>query len=528
MAHPEHGDALEPSPARIRQKCGCEGKHERDGDEARVRLDQNGERMDHVADACRAVHSEVGHDRPGERQRLPAQAGDCGGGEDARERLERAPGPPAGGLHGQREHRDRTDRREQRSRDEQKACTCVAPADREPGEGDRRVRHGSRLGDVPEREDRHEEGDREPESRHSEHRHAGSEREEEHEAGRPERQQRRGERDGEGRERCRDEPPLERQRCRSGLWGCKRLSRPRRRRPIAPGRGERGPQVGCKAFRRRAARRLDRERRRDGVDDRRREIGTGSAERLRPRLDRRRNLGQGDAPERVLPDERLPEHHADGPDVTGGRRVASTEALGCDVRERAGHVTDGGQRVGLVELGQAEVEEPDRDQRRLLDEDVRRLHIPMDDPDPVGVGERVENLRSGLDGVAVAELAGAQGLAQRAALDVLVGDVDVAAVTAEVVGADASLMAKPRRCFHLPCRPGSPLALARDDLQGDLETGSLVPREPDRSGPAAAERPEGPVAVENEVGSGKGVRGTRHGPGLFAVAGDRPSGRNLA
>ena len=229
----------------------------------------------------------------------------------------------------------------------------------------------------------------------------------------------------------------------------------------------------------------------------------------------------------MLSDERLPEHDADGPDVTGGGRVASTEALGCDVREGAGHVADGGQRVGLVELGQAEVEEPDRDRRRLLDEDVRGLHVPMDDPDPVGVGERVEDLRCGLDGVAVAELAGAQRLAQRDPLDVLVGDVDVPAVAPEVVGADAPLVAEPRRGLHLPRRPGSALALARDDLQRDLETRPLVPREPDGARAAATEGPEGPVAVEDEVGSGKGVRGTRHGPGLFAVAGDRPSGPKL-
>ena len=47
-----------------------------------------------------------------------------------------------------------------------------------------------------------------------------------------------------------------------------------------------------------------------------------------------------------------------------------------------------------------------------------------------------------LDRVAVAELPAAQRLPQRAALYVLVRDVDVAAVAAEVVGANAALVAQ--------------------------------------------------------------------------------------
>ena len=107
---------------------------------------------------------------------------------------------------------------------------------------------------------------------------------------------------------------------------------------------------------------------------------------------------------------------------------------------------------------------------------------------------------------------------------VLVGDVDVAAVAAEVVGADAALVTEPRRSLHLPGRARRALALAGDDLERDLEPGALVAREPDRAGPAATERTEGPVAVEDELGCGKGVRGARHGHRLFAAAGDRPSG----
>ena len=144
----------------------------------------------------------------------------------------------------------------------------------------------------------------------------------------------------------------------------------------------------------------------------------------------------------MLAGERLPEQHTDRPDVAGSRRIAAAKPLRRDIGEGAGHVTDGGQRVGFVELGQPEVEEPDRDDRGLLDEDVRRLHVTMDDPDAVRMRERVEDLRRRLDGVAVTEPAAAQRLAQRAALNVLVGDVDVAAVTPEVVRADASFVAE--------------------------------------------------------------------------------------
>ena len=111
--------------------------------------------------------------------------------------------------------------------------------------------------------------------------------------------------------------------------------------------------------------------------------------------------------------------------------------------------------------------------------------------------------------------AGAQRLAQRAAVDVLVGDVDVAAVAAEVVGADAALVAEPRRGLHLARRARGALSLARDDLERDLEAGALVAREPDRARAAPPERAEGPVAVEDEIGGGKGVGGARHGHRLL-------------
>ena len=64
----------------------------------------------------------------------------------------------------------------------------------------------------------------------------------------------------------------------------------------------------------------------------------------------------------------------------------------------------------------------------------------MDDPAPMRMCETVEDLRRRLDRLAVAELAGAHRFAQRAAADVLVGDVDVAGIGAEAVRTQAPLV----------------------------------------------------------------------------------------
>ena len=115
-------------------------------------------------------------------------------------------------------------------------------------------------------------------------------------------------------------------------------------------------------------------------------------------------------------------------DQTSLSGVASppVEALWRDVRERPGYVPDRGQRVRSVELCEAEVEELRRELVAVLDEDVRRLHVAMDDPRPVRVCERVQHLRRDLDGIAVGERAGPDRLAQGPSRHVFVRDVDVA------------------------------------------------------------------------------------------------------
>ena len=59
------------------------------------------------------------------------------------------------------------------------------------------------------------------------------------------------------------------------------------------------------------------------------------------------------------------------------------------------------------------------------------------------------------------------------------------------------------RRLGLALGPRRRLALARDDLERDVEARALVAGEPDRARAAAAERPQRPVAVEDELDAGE-------------------------
>ena len=135
----------------------------------------------------------------------------------------------------------------------------------------------------------------------------------------------------------------------------------------------------------------------------------------------------------------------------------------------------------------------------LGEQDVRRLDVAVDDPAAVRVRERLEHLRGDLDRAAVAELARGERLAQRAAGDVLVGDVDVARIARERVDPLAARMAERRRGLRLALGARGGLALARDHLQRDVEAALLVARKPDMAHPARAERPQRPVTSEDEL-----------------------------
>ncbi len=102
-------------------------------------------------------------------------------------------------------------------------------------------------------------------------------------------------------------------------------------------------------------------------------------------LNRARDFLDRNAPERMPVREDLPEQHADGPDVALGRGLASVESFRSDVGERSRNVADGSEGVRAVELRETEVEQLDGKLVAILEEDVRRLHVSMDDSGPVRV-----------------------------------------------------------------------------------------------------------------------------------------------
>ena len=123
----------------------------------------------------------------------------------------------------------------------------------------------------------------------------------------------------------------------------------------------------------------------------------------------------------------------------------------------------------------------------------------MHDPACVGVRERLGDLAGHLDRGAVVELAGAQRLAQRAAGDVLVGDVDVGRIARQREDPLAARVAERGGGARLALGPMTALSLAGDDLQGDVEAAPLVAREPDMAHSAGAERLDRPVAAQEEL-----------------------------
>ena len=201
----------------------------------------------------------------------------------------------------------------------------------------------------------------------------------------------------------------------------------------------------------------------------------------------------------MSPGECLPEEDADRPDIGGPAGLLAGEPLGGDVRERSRDVPDRRERVGVLELGEPEVEQPDRDLVALLEHDVRGLHVAVDDALRVRVRERLEHLRGGLDRRPVVQHAAAKRLAQRAPGNVRVGDVDVALVAGERQRAQAARMPEPGGGVDLTLGARAGLALARDDLQRDVAAFVLVAGQPDRAPAAAAQGPERPIPAEDEM-----------------------------
>ena len=166
----------------------------------------------------------------------------------------------------------------------------------------------------------------------------------------------------------------------------------------------------------------------------------------------------------------------------------AVEALGRDVGERPRDVSDRGQRVELLHLREPEVEEADVDLVGLAEEDVRGLHVAVDDPAAVGVRERVEDLRGGLDCLAVVELAGGQRLTERAPRDVLVGDVDVARVAGKRIDPLAARVAQGGGGARLALGPFGDPTLSDHHLERDVQAVALVPSEPHMPHATGAQR----------------------------------------
>ena len=411
------------------------------------------------------------------------------------------------GSEGERHERQEPDGGEQRPGDEPEAVARVAPVQREPADGEDGVDGRDRDRDVPEREDRDGQRECEPEPRVEPAGEAGRDHEERDELRWPEREERRAERRGDDSQH--DGEHAARMEASRG-YGLLDLDPPLlARRPtlrLPRGVAQLRGQIGRGG----TSIRVDRESRIHSGHEAAGKSAPLRGERRRTRLDRLRDLLDRHAPERVPVGEGLPEEDADRPDVALGAGIGARQALGGDVRERPGDVADGGQRVRAVELREPEVEQPHGDLVAILEEDVRGLDVPVHDSRAVGVSERVEHLRGRVDRVLVREHARTDGVAHRAPWHVLVRDVDVSRVVADVVGAHAAVVAQAAGCERLSLRACGRLAFARNDLERDVEAVLLVEREPDGARAARSERSHGPVAPEDELLSGRDGRDGRH------------------
>ena len=139
--------------------------------------------------------------------------------------------------------------------------------------------------------------------------------------------------------------------------------------------------------------------------------------------------------------QRFPENHSDRPDVGRAGGVIAGEALRRDVGQRARHVAGRGERLGLFEQRQPEVEHADGHLIRVLEHDVRGLDVAMDDALAVRVRKRFENLRGSFHGVGIPEGTLSERLAKSLPGDVLVRDVHMAVVAVEGKSSQATRMA---------------------------------------------------------------------------------------
>ena len=202
------------------------------------------------------------------------------------------------------------------------------------------------------------------------------------------------------------------------------------------------------------------------------------------------------------PRERLPEHHADRPDVGRLGRLLAEQPLGRDVGERA----RARRRVAVSVSNSAICASPKSSRRTSIAASVSasstfdgftsRWTIPR----PCACASASSTCAATSTALAVADLAGGERLAQRAARGRTRRRCRRGRCRARArrsAGSAGGAARRPRLRLALGAR--GRLALARDHLQRDVEAAPLVAREPDVAHPSRAQRPQRPVPSEDQL-----------------------------
>ena len=229
--------------------------------------------------------------------------------------------------------------------------------------------------------------------------------------------------------------------------------------------------------------------------------------------DRRDERGLARARERLAPRDHLVEHGAEREDVRARVGFLALELLGRHVLEGpedraglrevrgAGHGRQRRQagllRHGRHRLGEAEVEQL---HARLRDHDVAGLQIPVHDPLPVRLVERVGDLDAVAQRLIERQRALAEPVAERLALEVLHDEVLGLALAADVVERADVRMRELRDGLRLAlealARFGRRGHVRRQDLDGDRPLEPRVLRLVNLPHPARADRRDDLVGTE--------------------------------
>ena len=202
------------------------------------------------------------------------------------------------------------------------------------------------------------------------------------------------------------------------------------------------------------------------------------------------------------------QHDAEGVDVARRRRGLTLRLLRGDVRGRAEH----GSGLGEGRVGSHPRDPEVRDLRPVLvvEEDVRRLQVAVDETVPVRMSEsRGELNRDRSSLVVLQAAAGRQALFQRSASEVLERHVRAPFHLAVVVETGHVRVSECRDSSSLPFEPGT-VGVRSQQLQRDGPLEFEVLREPDLAHRTVPKLPLEPVALADDVAA--------HGDTVFPVA----------